>query len=277
MDRKEFNFRVWCNTATRMIRYGPDRKAVAKELLTHLEDAYDSQISKGMTPEEAEQKALASMGSATEIAPQLAAIHSPFWGYVLQAAQILLVVLLVLSLIPIWKYASNLNLQDRPGFPDFDVYSSEAYGGDTGRTLLHLSQPDLSFRSDAGTFTATDAALFTASNASGETSTRLYILIRQRDFLPCTEHKEYYTGSFPVTGHFFARDSLGNVYPGIWDQQNSEDPILLTCSVQSGIFSCTHQFWINDFPADAQWVDICYERDGRSYALRIDLTGGDQA
>jgi hypothetical protein len=44
--------------------------------------------------------------------------------------------------------------------------------------------------------------------------------------------------------------------------------------VLSGIFRQTHECWINDFPADAKWVEFCYERDGRSFSLRIDLTGG---
>lgn len=271
MKKHEYNFDLWCRTATGAIRYGPDRKAVYMELYNHLLDAYDTHLERGLTEDEAEAKALEGMGRAEEIRPQLAAIHKPFWGYVIQVSQITLVILLVLSLLPIWKYFTGLRLQDKPNNRDFELYIAESYGGDTGRTLHHLSQPHVSFRSDGNTFTVTDAVLFTEYSPNLEADvTRLYLLVDQFSLLPATEHSQYngVSGFYSNICYFFLRDNQGTVYPLRSGSSRT------TVTVLSGVFRQTHECWINDFPADAKWVEFCYERDGRSFSLRIDLTGG---
>ncbi len=264
----------WCHAATILIRFGPDRKAVYNELLAHLEERRDAFMEQGLNEREASTKALEAMGDAYEIAPQLAAIHRPFWGYFLRVSRIFLVILLVLSLKPIWDYAKNLHFYDKPNAHTFDVYDAASYGGDTGRTLLHLSQPDVSFSSDGSTFTLTDAVVYTEYSEYFERDrTYLCVLIRQETKLPWTEHDGYF-GYFSATGWFCARDDLGNVYPGKMEYHPSDAFALQSYGVQSGLFAYTHQCTINDFPVEAQWVEIYYERDGRSYALRVNLTGG---
>mgnify|MGYP003293151542 CR=1 FL=1 len=277
MDRGTYHFHTWCETATGLIRYGPDRKKVARELMTHLEDRRASLMEQGMEQQQASDKALEAMGSAEELAPQLAAIHKPFWGYVLRVSMILLVILLVICVKPLWDYTKNLDLQESPALWEFDVYSIESYGSDTGWTLLHLSQPDLSCSSDRSKFTITDAAVIKKENADdSKHDPYLHVRMEQTSLLPWTEHEQYFSYFF-VSGWFSARDSLGNEYPGYYDRAYSDAPSLNTTGAQSGIFTYTHELWINNFPEDAQWVDICYERDGRSYALRVYLTGGDGA
>lgn len=274
MTKKEYNFRAWCQTATHQIRYGPDRKAVEDELMAHLQDAYDAAIANGLNTVEAEEKALDCMGSAQVIAPQLAAIHNPFWGYFLRVCKVLLVVLLVLSLKPLWDYSNELQLQDVPNNPlKFDAYNAASYADGSGRTLLHLSHPDLSFTSDINTFTVTDVALFTQTLEDGtQSKPKLFILIRQTSPLPWAEHKGYFQ-HFQITSYFSLRDSLGNVYKGYMISAPGEDCIYFS-GTQSGIFQYTHQCCIFDFPAEAKWVELSYERDGRSICLRIPLTGG---
>jgi len=276
MKKHEFNFQRWCRIATEKILYKPDRKVVYKELRDHLEDAYDACIAKGITPDEAEAKVLETMGKAEDIAPQLAAIHKPFWGFVLQTCQILLIVLLCLSILPLWDYATDLNLGVR-NLRDFELYDSASYGGDTGRTLHHLSQPEASFSCDGNRFTLTNAVLFTADKEDGTRgSTQLYVRIRQTSQLPWTECESYLGRGYETTRYWFhARDSLGNVYDGNWLQSNPDLHYMYSRGMQSGIFTYTHECWINEFPADAEWVEICYERDGRKFALHVDLTGGD--
>ncbi len=270
MKKKDYNFDIWCRRATETISYRPDRKRVFAELRGHLEDAYDTHITRGLSPEEAEQKALESMGSAQAVAANMAAVYKPFWGYVLQASQIVLVVLLILSSIPIWKYLNSLNLQAAPQYHNFDLYDSASYGGETGRTLHHLSQPDVSFRSDGNIFQVTDAVVYTEYSEYYEKDmTRLYIQIQQRSNLPWREHNAY-NGFYCVVSHFFIRDDKGNEYYFIHRGARSSG------FVQSGIFTATHLCWVNDFPSEAKWADLCYERDGRSFTLRIDLTGGDR-
>lgn len=276
MKRHEYNFELWCRSATILIRYKPDRTAVHKELRAHLDDIFEAAIAKGLTEEEAEAKALESMGKAHDIAPQLAAIHKPFWGLVIQVSQIALVILLVLSLIPIWKYACSLNIYDAPHVQSFEVYESASYGEGTDRVLHHLSEPGVSFSSEAGKFTVTNAAVFTTFSDDGKKSnTQLYMLVEQRSWLPWKEHKGYFQFD-PVTQWFSARDSLGNVYDCVWDKPFESSGRMRSSAVQSGIFTGTHELLINSFPQDAQWVEILYTRDGREYVLRIDLTGGDR-
>ena len=79
MDNEKFV--KWCETATADIRYQPDRKMVANELVGHLEDRRDALMAEGLDERTATDQALESMGDAKEIAPQLGALHKPFWGY----------------------------------------------------------------------------------------------------------------------------------------------------------------------------------------------------
>lgn len=268
------DFSTWCDTATVLIRYGPDRKAVGNELMAHLEDHRDALMAKGMDEETATQKALAAMGDAKKIARQLALLHRPFWGYFLRVNQILLVILLVLSLKPLWDYATDLKFSDMPNHT-FDVYDSASYGGDTGRTLHHLSQPDVSFTTDGSSFALTDAVVYTEySEYYGCDRTYLLVLIRQQSLLPWSEQEEYFP-FYGIAGWFSARDSLGNTYAGGMDNSIVADRAMYSTGVQSGIFTYTHECRISDFPAEAEWVELFYERDGRRYSLIVDLAGGD--
>lgn len=265
MKRHEYEFQVWCQIAAARVQYPPDRKKVIAELYDHALDHYDSLLVKGKDPEEAIGLTLTALGDPKELAPLLGAIHPPFWGFFLRTCQILLIALLCLSILPIWNYCKELRLEDAPDFRNYDVYDPASYGGDTGRTLLHLSQPGVSFSSDGNTFTLTDAVLFTYGD---EGKRCLEVRIRRTSAIPASEDQEFFE-SFRNVLPFIARDSLGNEYSYIFPSSRC------AASVQSGIFERTYAYWINDFPADAQWVDICYERDGRSHALRVELNGGD--
>lgn len=271
------SFDIWCAVATGKIRYRPDRRAVSQELMDHLEDHRDMLMEQGMDEQAASTAALEAMGKAHELAPQLAAVHRPFWGYALLTGKVLLVILLCLSILPIADYLGALRLSDTANHRDFAVYDAASYGGDSGRTLLHLSQPEVSFTSDGSTFTLTDAAVFTATKTDGSTGDpQLCVRILQTGLLPAKEHEEYRAAFYlPISTQFHAVDSLGNVYPCYAEWQDDDRNYLYADGVQSGIFSYTHECWINHFPAEAEWVELRYKRDGRSYSLRIDLTGGD--
>ena len=74
----------------------------------------------------------------------------------------------------------------------------------------------------------------------------------------------------------WARDSLGTVYES--DQSHfpgSDTPVLSGFAVNTSPFSSTYQMWISDDLTDVQWLEMRYDRDGRDYTMRIDLTGGD--
>jgi hypothetical protein len=272
---QKFRLIQWCDAATGLIRFGPDRKKVNDELLGHLEDRRDALMQQGMDEREATEKALEAMGDAKEIAPQLAAVHRTLWGYLLWGSKIAVIALLCLCLATAGKYAKSLKLKETPTLRDFDIYSTESYGGDTGRTLLHLSHPDLSFTSDGNRFVITDAALITHPRPDGSLfPPALYIRMRQTSILPWQEQKEFFQ-YFSVSAYFYAQDSLGNEYPAFFSPPSTHGSRLNTTGVQSGIFTYTHELWINNFPPEAEWVDICYEREGRFFCMRVYLDGGE--
>ena len=78
---KHWKLTQWCVRATGRIRYSPDRAAVHEELRQHLDDRSDGFLAKGFSEEEAIEKTLDAMGDPAELAPLLAQIHKPFWGY----------------------------------------------------------------------------------------------------------------------------------------------------------------------------------------------------
>ena len=83
----------WLYIATRGIRFRPDRAAVRRELEAHLEDkqADLQRIFPDLSLEEAERRAVESMGDAWEVRKQLAKIHKPWLGYLWRLSQVLAV------------------------------------------------------------------------------------------------------------------------------------------------------------------------------------------
>ena len=272
MENKEFD--RWCSSATLLIRFGPDREEVAKELRSHMEDHYDALTEKGFSHEEATEQVIATMGDDREISRQLAAVHRPFWAYFLRCSRIAVAIALFLCICSVLHYFSGLRFGVR-NYLDFDVYDAASYGGDTGRTLLHLSQPGCAFSSDGNTFTLTDAAVFSDTH-NGTERTRFFFRIEQFSWIPWSVQDDYF-GFFPDTNNMgsflYAVDSLGNRYDS-FQERNGEKPNINPAGGQTGVFTYTHECWINGFSADAEWVEICYTRDGRDLRLKIMLEGG---
>lgn len=279
MDEKAFfklPFTQWCTEATNLIKFGPDRDAVSAELYAHLTDHFDALVEQGVPEEEARAQALEAMGSAKEIAPQLAAIHAPFWGYVLRISRIAMIILLCLCVLPVWNYLSDLRFGVR-NYRDFALFDAASYGGESGRELHYLSSPGTSFQTDGNTFTLTDAVIFTETTADGTEKTRFYFRLAQTSLLPWSEQEDYfglYSNRANIGSTIYVVDSLGNTYSS-YQEGYPDNESVVPNGGQTGIFTYTHECWINDFQGvDAKWVAICYTRDGRDYSVMIDLTGG---
>ena len=106
-------FDKWCKQATHKIKYRPDRQEVYGELYQHIEDRYLDFLEQGMKPEDAQLQALKVMGEPKEIAPMLAAIHRPFWGYAYSLCKwicILLVCFTFLKMLP-WLFSLDFHYQ----------------------------------------------------------------------------------------------------------------------------------------------------------------------
>lgn len=90
MDEKRNAAREWLETATKGIRFKPDRLAVEAELREHLEDkTADMARIFHIGGEEAEQEALKRMGDPEEIGKALAKLHKPWLGYLWMASRVL--------------------------------------------------------------------------------------------------------------------------------------------------------------------------------------------
>ena len=87
----------WLDAATKAIRFGPDRRAVRRELEEHLEDkALDYlRIFPDLTKEEARQRAASEMGDPAEIGRELAKVHKPWLGYFWRVSQLLLAAVVI--------------------------------------------------------------------------------------------------------------------------------------------------------------------------------------
>lgn len=251
-------FKEWCRKAVSGIRFPPDRVQVGTELYRHLEDRYEEFLSQGHSELEAQQLAVEAMGDAWAIAPQLAAIHHPFWGYFLRTTRILLISILIFTVVPFGRYLYRENFE-RADF--FDYYNTA-----DGFTQLFHDEPELSFTENGYTFTLREATQW----HSEEYGTYTFCLILTEFHpLPWMEH-----GQAGVW--IWARDSLGTVYES--DQSHfpgSDTPVLSGFAVNTSPFSSTYQMWISDDLTDVQWLELRYDRDGRDYTMRIDLTGGD--
>lgn len=83
---------------TSYIRSKEARSYVEEELQHHLTHSKQAWVNKGYSPKEAEQKAIAEMGSAVQLGKSMDKIHRPKWDFWLLGAVILLI---VASFIPI--------------------------------------------------------------------------------------------------------------------------------------------------------------------------------
>ena len=245
-------FLIWCQAATEKIRYGPDRKAVSQELMAHLEDHRDALMAQGMSKEEAERKAVTAMGSASEIAPQLAAIHSPWLGYLLSIVRAATVITALFTIfycmVTLGSFAHNIVSANR-----FDSLPAN-FG-----PLDYYDHPNVRDASDGRYYQVTEAGY---SKAEAE----LYAEIRTI-YWP---HFRYMNGFVD----FWAVDSFGNYYVSIREAAYDDIPRIKRAGYATSECIAHYTFILSDFHCEAEWVELHYDRDGRDIVLRIDLTGG---
>ncbi len=248
----EHNFSLWCQKATEKIRYGPDRRVVSQELMDHLEDHREALMEQGLTREEAERKALDSMGSAEAIASQLAAIHTPWLGYL---SSFIMFVAILTGLFAVYLTVSICGsfLHTLISSSNFD--SIPANHG----SLDYYAKPNVSDSSDGYRFRITEVGY-------KKSVSTLYV--------------ELETINWPwmdwggISRRVWAIDSNGNYYDSIAEAEY-DDPtrIHVDGGMSSSMISLGHMKIVG-FDPDAQWVELHYDRDGRDIVLRIDLTGG---
>ena len=260
-----FLLRRWAENAVSRIVFPGDKRKVYEELMAHMEDHRDALMEQGMSERQACEAVEKAMGDPWAVAKDLAAIHRPFWGYFLRATRIIMVLLLIATLFPLDSFMQE-RLFRNPHFRGWDVYDTQSYGGDTNRTLLHMSDQDSSFETDGYTYTVTKAVVFHEEEYD---RTTFQCRIKEFNPPPCATHAE--TGRW-----FWAEDSNGNYYYSDYETAQDEEPrkqAIYAYVTAEGLLTNTYEFWINNFPV-AEWIKLHYTRDGRDEMLFINLTGG---
>ena len=97
----DFKQDQWLDTAVSGIRFHLDRKRVRRELEGHLEDkkADLRRIFPDIPEAEAQSRALAAMGDPEELKTALAKVHKPWLGWLWQASQWVMLLLMFASLV----------------------------------------------------------------------------------------------------------------------------------------------------------------------------------
>ena len=275
--KKFYEFRVWCENATSGIRYAPDRQMVYEELLNHLYDHYDALVEDGMDHESARKAALEAMGNARQIAPQLVAIHRPFWGYFLRATRVLLVLSLCAALLSAWFW-KDVVYHYSGSFDgwNYDPYTATQHEGMyILDTRLFYKEVNQSEKSDGTTFTLTQAALWHVDYTNVENDDhdydRFYFQIEAFNPLP-------WTGKSEAMDWVWGVDSLGNYYDCYHKGIRNYAPYIWISSSHTGFLTYTYSMEITDYRSqEAEWIEFHYDRSDRDLVWRIDLTGGDAA
>ena len=270
-------FQAWVGRAVSRIILPDDRSAVSRELMDHLEDSYEAGLGQGLSPAEAEARAIQAMGDAEAVALQPGQIHRPCWGLFRQHTRRVLVVLL--CLLPLFLCGRVLvgyffhGGYKEPVYYRYDPYQdTRVYDGAGTVERTMLFQPDAKASSDGYTFTLTDAALWHASyiDHTGQRQEEDYFHFRVR----CTNPLPW--ANFDDTLRWFwAVDDLGNYYYAAYELGAADAPGIEVSVFHTGPLTYLYDMRLTDFVSqEAQWIELHYDRAGRDLTLRIDLTGG---
>lgn len=257
-------FFTWCRVAVKKIKYRPDRDAVHKELYEHLEDRYESFRSRGWEHEEAIDKSIEAMGSAEDLAPQLAKIHSPFWRYMLRVSRVLLIFAIVISLIPCWVFILMCVSQDTS-------YSDKVllFKPDNRDEIIWQWKPECTQTVDCYKFTVTEATLWDISIFREDFRRECFVIrIEITNLTP-------WAAPIDVVYKFSIKDNLGNVY--LYGDDEIDRPRYASRCKETGEFVSVCEIVLDNFVShDADWIDFGIAGEGRNLLLRVHLRGGEK-
>ncbi len=262
MHYQEFYY--WCRDAVSKIKYTPDKNKVYTELYTHLEDRYESYLARGLSEQEAEQKALAAMGDPKELAPQLAAIHKPHWAYAMHITRFLVSVLFCLTL-----GHGIVFLHDQPFLRGKEFASP--FEQEEMITSVELNIAD---SSDGYTFRVTEAKLYRVELPEEVDGKDHYHSVFMR--LEVSNPRPWALEQ-KVLDHMWAVDNFGNYHYSVAEQnrEHRNGGHFSVMQQRQGLTSYHYDLCLHNVAADTRWVELHYDRAGRDLVLRINLTGGE--
>lgn len=267
MFSREFFY--WCRDAVCKIKYWKDRNIVYEELYSHLEERYEALTERGFSHEEAEKMALEAMGDAKELAPQLAAIHKPYWAYGTLITRFVAAVLLIHCIAWGINYALDLDIScGNPwitaGYQAWDPYTQG------GEERISYVKPNVSDSSDGYTFRVKEAALWRTyfdevTEDGREYFDALYMKLKVTNPSPWMQEG--------MGVHWiWAVDSTGTFYESFELVNGRDIPCISFQPYRSGLFTYTYDLEFQELREDIEWIELHYDRDCRDVVLRVDLS-----
>lgn len=280
MERDQMNGFQWLYIATRGIRFRPDREAARAELAAHLEDkqADLQRIFPDLSPEEAERRAVESMGDAWEVRKQLAKIHRPWLGYLWRLSQVL-AVLACLWLVGLGVLqGDDAYLGDNPYSEWWDVDDlpgTAVMGDDDDIRYLPGDNPNQLLALEIGQTEhvgGQNVSLRRAALWQGEDGLELYLYLRVGTWR-FWERGVLRQECMKVT------DDRGNNYVlGGESGEYPKDGSLMNGLGMEGFgpFHSGYEVYIRNLDPEAQWIYLDYGPTEPLFSFAVELKEGDQ-
>ena len=245
----------WCEDVCSYVRFWPDREAIRRELLAHIEDGQAELTASGMAKKEAEGAVLARMGSTKEVGLALDAVHKPGLGWLWMVSKGLMLLALAGVLILFLTAPNRLGLE----LEDLSGASLSDSVGVWGCTDY----------SDGYLFSIDQAAFWENGDPNDGLGT-VKLKLTVWDLMG--------NGSLTASTRFYLVDSQGetHLHTGAWSEGDGTGQPFVT-EGYFGILRETHILTLDDVPLGLQWVELRYTDYGRGIVLRVELPGGEDA
>ena len=281
MENKGLERETWLNLAVGGIRFKPDRRAVREELRAHLEDKQAGlcRVFPDISPEEAERRAVESMGDAWEVRKRLAKVHRPWLGYLWIASKVLAVATCIWLVSFLFLRGDDAYLGDDPyaewwdfdGLPrNTEFYSGmspwmcyQGDGDEPGR--LMSTKPGLSERVEGHGVSLIRAALW---QREGRLEFFCYLRVDSWRFW----ERGVLRGKW-----LRVTDSLGNCYPLGADAPKDPEDGRPRNSLREGGYGPFHsgyELGLEDLDPEAEWVRLDYGPGETIFSFVVELEEG---
>ena len=129
------NFDHWCDAVVRLVRFAPDRPAIARELRDHYEDSVKDYVRVGYEEDLARSRALRDLGDAEEVGRAMDKAHKPWLGRLWQASWVALILTAVFAAASMYEYQlegmlGRIRLEPEPYFENVEVMPDLPCPGD---------------------------------------------------------------------------------------------------------------------------------------------------
>lgn len=259
----ELGFRLenWASAASATIRFGPQREAVRRELLSHMQESLDAKLEAGMSIDKAEAMVLAEMGDPAPVAQHMAIIYRPFWGKLWQRTRLIkniaLVYLAAVLISNVYSGVSDRLSYDPDAYPS--IFSEAGAVADI--------RPAGSIK--VGDYTVSVHRLALCDSLEADSSAEFdgrtaYFTLKISNFNPRL-NTPYFAYNMHTT------DDLGNIY-GIRNY-SAELPGRETCGNLAfiGLFEAYMEMWVTDIPPEATRLTLGFGELGLDAALDISI------